>query len=329
MGGTIPATDTAKNAVDEYGRSVTQVADRLAIDAERAKTLNPTLIKTIDTAKASTDATQEAIDKNQTLADLTTTIASNIDAAAAKGQTAVIALQNQHTFITNEAAGIVTEIENLATDLGLYVQAMKDAMIDIIAKSETDAATAGEKVAKGTSDGYKKTPYLRTAVQSSVVQSVAVIQAYFNAFENAGYGIASNMASGVRSGSSELSGAVSAIVKAALATARKAAGSTSGTSGASGRYATGLYSVPYNGFVLEAHQNERVLTAEESKYVPRDVTSIGQATPVIDIEALAAALKTGNEGGVSITVVLDGETIADVVEPKISELQGKRLRLKG
>lgn len=329
MNGTAPAAEKAAETVRGLGDRTAEAADSLqSAGGTIADAMERIRLAKGEATEAQTEQ-QKAIDKNAELAELTATIASNIETASKAGTDAVATLTAAKATIAADAQEAITNMESLTTALGLYVQAMVDTLNAIVTDGEVGAATAGEAFAKGAGDGYRAKPYLKDAVNTAMNQALATLRSYFNAFENAGYGIVDHMASGVRSGQSALTSAISAVIRSAISTAQANAAYRSTTAGVviNGSHAGGLERVPFDGYIAELHRNEAVLNAPEAavwRALQGENTSAG-----LDASGIIQAIRESGGAPIYVTLSIDGEDLTEILEPKISERQGQRLRLKG
>ncbi|MDD3213932.1 MAG: hypothetical protein PHY64_09665 [Eubacteriales bacterium] len=320
------ATSTADDLTSANEKKA-QYIDDLSAETQKAEQLNTRLSEAKDAVADAAAEQQAAIDKDQELADLTQRIADNIETARQSGLDAVQALQNQRLTLSDNAQAMVTELETFATKLGLYVAAMKDTMTQTVEDAKTEAATAAAHFAQGMKDGFEEKPYLQDAMEKTMNQSLAIMRSYFNAFETAGYEMADHMADGVRSGESELAAAVRQICRNAAAVAQNYSNPYSNIPGIDGSHALGLNRVPYDGYVAELHRNEAVLTAPEASVWRALQGADGDAG--FDPSGIIQAIREGNGGApIYIGLSIDGEDLSTIIEPKISELQSKRLRLR-
>lgn len=259
-------------------------------------------------------------------------LAADIQTALDAGKTAQQALFDAKTQVTDDAKTILDQMNQYVIDLGTYVTAMKDAMVKTIGDAELEAATAGNAFAQGAGDGYRANTALRDAVGASAQQSLAALNSYANAFETAGSGLVGSIASGVTGNASVLSDAVHDAVRGALAAAQSAFSGNSVFRTASRYYPhrTGLEYVPYDEYPALLHRGESVLTASEAALWRGGLYVREPGAARVDYDALAAAIWRGvpPEGGLAISVNLDGEEVANVLEPSISALQGRRLALQ-
>ena len=259
-------------------------------------------------------------------------LAADIQTALDAGKTAQQALFDAKTQVTDDAKTILDQMNQYVIDLGTYVTAMKDAMVKTIGDAELEAATAGNAFAQGAGDGYRANTALRDAVGASAQQSLAALNSYANAFETAGSGLVGSIASGVTGNASALSDAVRDAVRGALAAAQSAFSGNSVFRTASRYYPhrTGLEYVPYDEYPALLHKGESVLTASEAALWRGGLYVREPGAARVDYDALAAAIWRGAppEGGLAISVNLDGEEVANVLEPSISALQGRRLALQ-
>jgi hypothetical protein len=328
MASTTPTAQSAGDSITGLGDKTADAADNVAF---AGGTIADAMLKIDDAQSKASEASTEqqaAIDKNAELSELTASIAANIETASKAGTDAVAALTAAKLTIAADAKAAITSMESLTTDLGLYVLAMKDTLVLIISDAETEAATAGEKFAKGASDGYKKQPYLRNAVNATMNQSLAAMRSYFNAFENVGYGIIDHVADGVYSGQGTLTAAIRSVIAAAVAAATNAGtGGTSAAMGINGSHANGLARVPFDGYIAQLHENEAVLPPPEAA-AWRAIAS-GEGMPGFDAAGVIQAIRESSGGPIYVSLTIDGEDLSEIIEPKISTLQGQRLRLKG
>ena len=259
-------------------------------------------------------------------------LAANIQVAQEAGATAQADLAARKETVVADAQAILTSMNDLIAALALDVDTMVTTMNTIVTNGEVGAATAGNAFAQGAGDGYRANTALRDAVGASAQQSLAALNSYANAFETAGSGLVGSIASGVTGNASVLSDAVRDAVRGALAAAQSAFSGNSVFRTASRHYPhrTGLEYVPYDEYPALLHKGESVLTASEAALWRGGLYVREPGAARVDYDALAAAIWRGAppEGGLAISVNLDGEEVANVLEPSISALQGRRLALQ-
>ncbi len=259
-------------------------------------------------------------------------LAANIQVAQEAGATAQADLAARKETVVADAQAILTSMNDLIAALALDVDTMVTTMNTIVTNGEVGAATAGNAFAQGAGDGYRANTALRDAVGASAQQSLAALNSYANAFETAGSGLVGSIASGVTGNASVLSDAVRDAVRGALAAAQSAFSGNSVFRTASRYYPhrTGLEYVPYDEYPALLHKGESVLTASEAALWRGGLYVREPGAARVDYDALAAAIWRGAppEGGLAISVNLDGEEVANVLEPSISALQGRRLALQ-
>lgn len=259
-------------------------------------------------------------------------LAANIQVAQEAGATAQADLAARKETVVADAQAILTSMNDLIAALALDVDTMVTTMNTIVTNGEVGAATAGNAFAQGAGDGYRANTALRDAVGASAQQSLAALNSYANAFETAGSGLVGSIASGVTGNASALSDAVRDAVRGALAAAQSAFSGNSVFRTASRYYPhrTGLEYVPYDEYPALLHKGESVLTASEAALWRGGLYVREPGAARVDYDALAAAIWRGAppEGGLAISVNLNGEEVANVLEPSISALQGRRLALQ-
>lgn len=257
---------------------------------------------------------------------------ADIQTALENGKTAQQALADAKTQVKDDAKTILDDMNLYITNLGTYVTAMKDEMVKTIDDAKTEAAAAGRNFAKGAADGYTEKTPLKDNVMSTTEDALRALSTYWGEFRSTGAEMMRQMADGVSANAGVLADAMSAAVSDALAAAQSAAGSNSVFRSANRWYGhrTGLEYVPYDEYPALLHRGESVLTASEAALwrggaIVRDVSP-----EPIDYDALAAAIwrSAPDDGGLAISVNLDSEEIANVLEPTISSLQGRRLALQ-
>ena len=328
----VAGTDDIKNSSSDTASQLQEDMDKLN---ENSQILNDTQGQISD-AKA--DAALLQGNQQATIGELEAQaltveqLAANIQVAQEAGATAQADLAARKETVVADAQAILTSMNDLIAALALDVDTMVTTMNTIVTNGEVGAATAGNAFAQGAGDGYRANTALRDAVGASAQQSLAALNSYANAFETAGSGLVGSIASGVAGNASALSDAVRDAVRGALAAAQSAFSGNSVFRTASRYYPhrTGLEYVPYDEYPALLHKGESVLTASEAALWRGGLYVREPGAARVDYDALAAAIWRGAppEGGLAISVNLDGEEVANVLEPSISALQGRRLALQ-
>lgn len=335
--------ETLQQTVERLYKELITTADNGTTDLEDAGNDQGELVDgmgdTKNDAKDITDETDKlAGEQNAAIGELEAQaltveqLAANIQVAQEAGATAQADLAARKETVVADAQAILTSMNDLIAALALDVDTMVTTMNTIVTNGEVGAATAGNAFAQGAGDGYRANTALRDAVGASAQQSLAALNSYANAFETAGSGLVGSIASGVTGNASALSDAVRDAVRGALAAAQSAFSGNSVFRTASRYYPhrTGLEYVPYDEYPALLHKGESVLTASEAALWRGGLYVREPGAARVDYDALAAAIWRGAppEGGLAISVNLDGEEVANVLEPSISALQGRRLALQ-
>lgn len=141
----------------------------------------------------------------------------------------------------------------------------------------SDMKNEGEKAGKGVHDGVvTKISEVPRKVSESMNESVKNVSSVEGRMKNSGMSIIGSLLSGIilRSGevnryvsnfASGILDMISSIIDGFNRLIRKADAAKSASRSVNGRHANGLDYVPFNGYVAELHEGERVLTKQENK----------------------------------------------------------------
>ncbi len=319
------AEDTTA-ALNSEGEQQDEAVEGMKETAEEAETASD------DTITAASDQ-QEAIDGLETQALTVEQLAADIQTALDSGKTAEEALASAKAKVTEDAAAILDEMKLYVEDLGTYVGAMTETMVQTVDDAKTDAAKAGRNFAKGAADGYEEKPVLNNAVDASVRQSIDTLRAYYNNFYAVGVNLIQQVADGLTSNSGALGQAMADAAREAVAAAQSAIAGNSVFHKAERwyRHRAGLEYVPYDEYPALLHKGESVLTTSEAALWRGGMYALDLTPEPVDYDALADAIWRNapeDGGGIAISVNLDGEEVASVLEPSISALQGRRLSMQ-